>query len=88
MKYHVITSGYQDYVSFLLGDQEIVQIKTNKENCGWISQELNAVVGMANKYMEAMEELKKLRGLEPWIGDRQMKELFQKTLYPILDQRK
>ena len=85
MKYHVITSGYKDYVSFLLGNQEIVQIKTTADNCGWISQELNAVVSMANAYMDAMRDLSKLRGIEPWIGDRQMKEHFQKTLYQILD---
>lgn len=85
MKYHVVTSGYKDYVSFLLGDQLIVQIETNKDNCGWISQELNAVVSMANAYRDAIHELSKLRGLEPWIGDRQMNEHFQKILYPILE---
>ena len=85
VEYKVITSGYKDYVSFCLGDTEIVQIKTKGAQCGWVSQELNCVVTAANSYANAMPKLAQLRGIEAWIGDRQMKELFQKILYSILD---
>lgn len=30
--------------------------------------------------------LKRLKGIEAWIGDAKMKEYFQKTVYPILDE--
>lgn len=83
--YKVVTSGYNDYVSFCLGDTEIVQIKTKASECAWISQELNTVITGFNSYAEAISEIKKLRGMEAWLGDRQMKELFQKTIYSILD---
>lgn len=85
VEYKVITSGYKDYVSFCLGDTEIVQIKTKPSACGWISQELNCVVTAANSYGAAMPELAKLRGLEAWICDREMIELFQRIIHPILD---
>lgn len=32
-----------------------------------------------------LESLKKLRGIEVWIGDSKMKELFQNNLYNVIE---
>lgn len=53
-------------------EKEITRIAKNEKRAESVNKEL-------------LNALKKLRGLEPWIGDREMKEMFQATVYPAID---
>ena len=43
---------------------------------------------LTQTHNECLNALCKLRGMEAWIGDRKMKELFQETVYPTIDKYK
>ena len=46
------------------------------------------IIANSNINNKALEVLKKLRGIEAWIGDDRMKQLFQKEVYGLLDSLK
>lgn len=85
MKYSIRASGYKDYISILLGDTEIIQIKTNAFTFSFAEQELRHMVDSINTIPIAIDSLRSLRGMEAWIGDREMKELFQNKVYSAID---
>lgn len=49
ISYQLVASGYKDYVKIMLGDTEIVYIKTTKENFAFIEQELRHKVDKDNE---------------------------------------
>lgn len=42
-------------------------------------------VKLAAAAPDMLDVLQKLRGIEVWIADREMKELFQNIVYPVID---
>jgi len=90
VSYSLIASGYKDYVKIMLGDTEIVYIKTTKENFSFIEQELRHMVDSINIVPTLITSLKKLRGIEAWITPSERKlakpiydgiEEFEKTSF-------
>ena len=67
ISYKIIASGYKDYVRLMLGDTEIVYIKTTKENFAFIEQELRHMVDALNLIQPLTGALKSIRGIEAWI---------------------
>lgn len=47
--------------------------------------EAEANLRLAAAAPELLEALESLRGIEAWISDREMKEMFQRKVYPIID---
>jgi hypothetical protein len=52
IRYKLIASGYKDYVRLMLGDIEIVYIKTTKENFAFIEQEVRHAMDALNLLLE------------------------------------
>lgn len=67
IKYKLIASGYKDYVRLMLGDTEIVYIKTTKENFDLIEQELRFMVDALNVLPTLIGGLQSVMGIEAWI---------------------
>ena len=71
--YRIIASGYKDYVRLMLGNTEIIYIKTTKDNFNFIEQELRHMVDSRNVAPFLARSLKKLRGIEAWITPSERK---------------
>lgn len=65
--YYTVSSAYKDYVKVMLGDTEIIYVKTTKENFDFIEQELKHMAESINLVPTLVSCLKKLRGVEAWI---------------------
>ncbi len=82
--YKIMVSGYKDYVRLLLGDTEIVYIKTTKENFDFIEQELRHMVDALNLIPTLTGALKSIRGIEAWITPSERK--LTAKVYTALDE--
>lgn len=82
--YQLVASGYKDYVKIMLGDTEIVYIKTTKENFAFVEQELRHMVDSINIVPVLITSLKKLRGIEAWITPSERKLV--KPIYDSIDE--
>lgn len=84
LKYKIISSGYKDYVRLMLGEAEIVYIKTTKENFDFIEQELRHALDALNVLPTLIEALKSVVGIEAWMPSS-AKKLTSK-IYIALDE--
>ncbi len=69
--YTLVSSGHKDYVKIMLGDTEIIYVKTNKQNFNFIRQELSHMLDAINVVPVLVSSMKKLRGIEAWIPPRE-----------------
>lgn len=67
VKYSLIKSGFKDYIRLMIGETQIVYIKTTPQNFDFIEQELRYMVEALNVLPVLAGALKSIRGVEAWI---------------------
>lgn len=82
--YKIISSQYKDYLRIMLGDTEIIYIKTTKKNFTFAEQELRFMVDALNLIPTLVGALKSMRGIEAWITPSERH--LTKNIYTAIDE--